>query len=145
MIIASLGVMACSGEDESSDSTQRPSPPPPARAPSEVVASATKNVATQDGSGGGTQITVLNRDLAGSGAYVFEPYEFAFKLGETVTFTLVAEAELHSFTIDELGIDVDINAGATEPHTFTFNQAGTFNLVCIYHEGNGMVGKVTVQ
>ena len=94
-------------------------------------------------------MTVLNKDLAGSGVYAFEPSELAFEVGETVTFTLIGETELHSFTVDELGIDLDIDAsadpGATGTLTHTFDRAGTFSLVCIYHEGNGMVGTITVQ
>ena len=80
---------------------------------------------------------------------MFEPKDLTFKLGETVCFTIIAETELHSFTVDELGIDIDINGsgdpGATLNHPFTFDKAGTFRLACIYHEGNGMVGTVTVQ
>ena len=94
-------------------------------------------------------MTVINHDLAGSGDYRFEPSELAFKVGETVTFTLIGETELHSFTVDELGIDIDVDAsanpGATGTLTHTFDRAGTFRLVCIYHEGNGMVGTVTVE
>ena len=92
----------------------------------------------------------MNHDLGGpKGAYVFEPKDLTFKLGATVCFTIVAETELHSFTVDELEIDEDIDAsvnpGATVTLTHTFDKAGTFRLVCIYHEGNGMVGTVTVQ
>ena len=92
---------------------------------------------------------VLNKDKGGSGEYTFEPAELTFNVGETVNFEIIAETELHSFTVDELGIDVDIdgsaNPGQKETLTYTFDKPGTFRLVCIYHEGNGMVGEITVQ
>ena len=96
-----------------------------------------------------TVVTVLNTDPAGSGTYAYEPSVFSFKVGDTVTFVNIAETELHSFTIDDLGIDVDID-GATTPGkqesvTITFDNPGVYALVCIYHEGNGMLGTITVE
>ena len=96
-----------------------------------------------------TVVTVVNRDLGGSGAYAYEPNEFSFKVGDKATFINIAETELHSFTIDALGIDVDID-GATTPGkqesvTITFDNPGVYALVCIYHEGNGMLGTITVE
>ena len=139
-IIATLAAVACGGGD---DGEATAPPPPAAAAPPPAAPSA-------DCPTGATQMTVINHDLGGpKGAYGFEPKELTFKLGETVCFTNIAETELHSFTIDDLGIDIDINGsgnpGATGTLTHTFDRAGTFRLVCIYHEGNGMVGTVTVQ
>ena len=96
-----------------------------------------------------TVVTVVNRDLGGSGAYAYKPNEFSFKVGDKATFINIAETELHSFTIDALGIDVDID-GATTPGkqesvTITFDKPGVYALVCIYHEGNGMSGTITVE
>ena len=94
-------------------------------------------------------VTVINRDLGGSGAYAYEPSEFSFKAGDTVTFVNIAETELHSFTIDDLGIDVDIdggtNPGQEESVTITFDKPGVYPVICIYHEGNGMLGTITVE
>ena len=42
-------------------------------------------------------------------------------------------------------IDVVVDSGATETVTFTFDQAGTFQLICIPHERLGMVGTITVR
>jgi len=47
--------------------------------------------------------------------------------------------------VDSLGIDVEVDAGTTEEITFTFSEAGTFDLICIPHESLGMVGKIIVQ
>ena len=88
---------------------------------------------------------MINRDLGGSGEYRFDPAEFRFETGQEVTFALAAETEFHTFTVDELEIDVSIDAGETIPFTFTFNRPGTFELICIPHQNLGMVGEIVVE
>ena len=90
-------------------------------------------------------VTVINRDQSGSGEYRFDPSELTFKVGEEVTFALVAQTELHTFTVDELGINVFIDPGTTELFTFEFAKAGTYNLICIPHESLGMTGQIVVE
>ena len=79
--------------------------------------------------------------------YVYEPMSFEFRVGETVEFRLISEDEPHTFTVKELGIHWVVPKNE-EPQveTFTFNEAGTYRLVCTVagHEGSGMVGKITV-
>ena len=79
--------------------------------------------------------------------YVYEPRSFEFRVGETVEFRLISEDEPHTFTVKELGINWVVPKNE-EPQveTFTFNEAGTYRLVCTVagHEGSGMVGKITV-
>ena len=92
--------------------------------------------------------SVILRDLAGSGEYRFDPAELTFSLGDTVSFEIVAETELHSFTVDGLGIDLERD-GTEGPHkgktlTITFDKLGTFPLRCTYHEAFGMKGTITV-
>ena len=77
--------------------------------------------------------------------YAFNPTDITVKKGETVTLNLTSGNEFHSFTVDSLGIDVEVDAGTTEEITFTFSEAGTFDLICIPHESLGMVGKIIVQ
>ncbi len=77
--------------------------------------------------------------------YLFNPADITVKVGETVTLKLTSGNEFHSFTVDELGIDVEVDAGTTEETTFTFSDAGTYELICIPHESLGMVGKIIVQ
>ena len=92
--------------------------------------------------------TVILGDMAGSGEYRFDPAELTFSLGETVRLEIVAETELHSFTVDDLGIDIEIDGsetpGAVRIFTFTFDRPGTFPLICVYHQGNGMKGTIAV-
>ena len=151
--VVSLAAVACSGPTEALPTAQPDSPPPPPKAPPATVAPPTSTpmgeTTSADAGSQGTLVRVLNKDLAGSGEYGFDPAEFTFTVGETVTFEIVVETELHSFTVDDLGIDVEVDGaatpGATDSFTFTFEKAGTFPLICIYHEGNGMVGTITVQ
>ncbi|MCY4447951.1 MAG: cupredoxin domain-containing protein [Chloroflexi bacterium] len=79
--------------------------------------------------------------------YVYEPRSFEFEVGETVEFRLISEDEPHTFTVKDLGINWVVPKNE-EPQveTFTFNEAGTYRLVCTVagHEGSGMVGKITV-
>lgn len=70
------------------------------------------------------------------------------KVGQTITLTLVNEGLLdHNFEITELGIDVNIVAGATEVTTFVITQSGTFDFICNVsgHLEAGMVGTITVS
>ena len=79
--------------------------------------------------------------------YVYEPRSFEFKVGETVEFRLISEDEPHTFTVKDLEINWVVPKNE-EPQveTFTFNETGTYRLVCVVagHEGSGMVGKITV-
>ena len=127
-VFTSLALVACGSTD--SDSTPTPTPTPtPTATPTPPP----------DG-------TVVNlQDPGVSGSYAFSPSEFTFSVGETVTFTLTSETEFHTFTVDDLGIDQDVNAGETVELTFTFDTPGTFQLICIPHEVLGMVGTITVQ
>ena len=79
--------------------------------------------------------------------YVYEPRTFEVKAGEMVEFRLISEDEPHTFTVKDLGLNWVVPKNE-EPQveTFTFNEPGTYRLVCTVagHEGSGMVGKITV-
>ena len=80
--------------------------------------------------------------------YAFEPRSLVFQVGETVEFHLVSADGPHTFTVEDLGIDwVVTRHPDPEVQTFTFEQGGTFRLVCEFpgHEGSGMVGTVEVR
>ena len=90
-----------------------------------------------------TRVKVINQDTGGSGKYAFEPSDFSFSVGETVEFTLLGETEFHTFTIDDLGIDEALDAGEEVVFTFTFDKAGSFDLICLSHPQ--MTGTFTVK
>ena len=150
--VVSLALVGCGGGDEASPTpTQRSSPTTVPTASVSTPTSTPTSITTEPTTipENGITVNVTNRDLAGSGEYRFDPAEFTFNVGDTVTFINIAQTELHSFTVDDLGIDMDID-GATTPGkqesiTFTFDKPGEYSLICIYHEGNGMVGTITVK
>ncbi|MDP6063489.1 MAG: cupredoxin domain-containing protein [SAR202 cluster bacterium] len=134
-IVAIFAFVACGSDDSADD------------APVVSSDSGSAQPASDSGSAAGdaTRITVTNQDPGGSGDYKFDPNEFTFSVGEKVDFKILAESEFHTFTVDDLGIDVAIDAGDTETLTFTFDKAGEYELICIPHEALGMKGKITVE
>ena len=143
LTMVSLFAAACGGGDKIEANPQPPSPPIPER-PATPVPTATPDESTGE-NGGGTPVTVEMLDIGGSGEYKFVDSEFTFATGEKVTFTFTTETEYHSFTVDDLEIDFEVDAESTETFTFTFDTSGTFDLICVPHEAQGMVGTITVQ
>ena len=144
--IVMLGVFACgqpTPEPPPPTTVPRISPPPPQAAP--TVAVATQNGASGQAAGGGTPVEVAMQDIGGSGEYAYSPAEMTFSVGETVTFTLTSEAEFHTFEVDDLDIYIEVDAGDTATYTFTFDEAGTYDLICTPHNAQGMVGTITVN
>jgi plastocyanin len=80
--------------------------------------------------------------------YAFEPKRLLFELGETVEFRLTSEDDVHTFTVQPLGINGVVPGEAvSQSQTFSFEQAGTFKLICAVpsHEGFGMTGTIEVR
>ena len=90
--------------------------------------------------GGDGALEVIHQNLS------FEPRDMAFDVGQTVEFTLVSKDIPHTFTVKDLGIDWEVSK-EPQVQTFTFEEAGTFKLICAVpgHEGSGMVGTVEVR
>ena len=149
-----LGLLAACGAEESVIE-YRDSPAPPDGAPAELVA----KLATDPLFGGlveqapvgnpditeGTPVAVKLQDPGGSGVYAYDPGQLSFSVGEAVIFTLVAESEFHTFTISDLGLDAQVEAGEALSFGFQFSEPGVYSLICIPHEALGMVGTVVVQ
>jgi uncharacterized cupredoxin-like copper-binding protein len=92
------------------------------------------------GAGAGETVTVESNDI------YFEPAELTIPADTDVTVSLPnAGAAPHNFSIDELGISVDIAPGATEETTINA-PAGTYEYYCNVpgHKEAGMVGTLTV-
>ena len=147
MIVVAVALAACGGGAEAEPTPARPSPPPPPPAAGGGTSDATASTpAGAPAPGEGTTVNVVNGDPGGdTGEYKFVPSEQTFAVGETVTFVLKAESELHNFTIDDLGLDQDVSPGEEESVTVTFDAAGTYRFYCLFHEANGMEGTIIVQ
>ena len=123
--------------------TALPTPTPISTSPSAAPAPAAPAASAPSIPDGA--VRVINKDPGGSGKYEFDPAKFAFEVGQEVTFAVTAETEFHTFNVDELGIDVSMDAGETKVFTFTFHKAGVYKLFCIPHESLGMVGEIVVR
>ena len=139
ILLATLAFAACGGDDSADDSG--------GAAPAKSSDSSTTQTNSNSGStaGDANSVIVSAQDPAGSGSYKFVKNEFTFSVGEKVQFKITSESEFHTFTVDDLGIDVAIDTGDTETLTFTFDKAGEYELICIPHGALGMVGTITVE
>ena len=93
------------------------------------------------GAGAGETVTVESYDI------YFEPSELSIPADTDVTVSLPNDGvTLHNFSIDELGISVDIAPGATE-ETVINAPAGEYEYYCNVpgHKPAGMLGTLTVQ
>ena len=93
----------------------------------------------------GKRVDVNMEDPGKSGEYVYDPAEFTFARGEEVTLVMASEGEFHTFTVEELEIDVHVDAWKSKALTYTFDRPGTYRLVCIPHETLGMTGVINVR
>lgn len=75
----------------------------------------------------------------------FVPKDIAAKAGDvTIEMRNTGKAP-HTFTNKEqLKVDVNADAGKSATIKLTGVKAGTYKIVCIYHESVGMVGTLTV-
>jgi plastocyanin len=135
-----LTVAACGGGDGASTDTA-----PAAVSQTAVPGTGQVTPAAPDAAPIAPTLSVTLADPGGSGSYGFEPVDYTFSVGETVTFTLTSEAEFHTFTVDALGIDQNVDPGQTVEITHTFTEAGTFELICVPHQFVGMVGTISVN
>jgi plastocyanin len=105
------------------------------------AAGATPAAGEEQTAGVAEAVTVESYDI------YFEPTELSIPAETDVTVSLPNEGvTLHNFSIDELGISVDIAPGATE-ETVINAPAGTYEYYCNVpgHKPAGMVGTLTVQ
>ncbi len=73
---------------------------------------------------------------------VFSPSTITVAKGQTVKVTVTSTGGSHTFTIDELGINIAVGSGQTTTEEFTVEKAGTFSFYCAVpgHRDAGMVG-----
>ena len=142
LVFAASAVAACGGGDEPATVPARPSPPtpPPASSPAPTPTA----TPTPPSDGPAIDIKVGLNDSGGPGPFFFDPVDLSFNAGDTVNFEFVGESQFHTFTVEELGIDVDVGGGETVNFEFTFDEPGTYTLICVPHQALGMVGTITV-
>ncbi|MCZ6790005.1 MAG: plastocyanin/azurin family copper-binding protein [Chloroflexi bacterium] len=133
-LILSVAMLAaaCGGGDDDEPT------PRPTIAPTETAA---PTQPSGNGTPAGEVVTVVQTE----NPYVFQPDAYNFELGTTYTLAFEAPGEFHTFTVDELGINIFVNANESVRQDITPSTAGSFKLYCVPHESLGMVGTVTVS
>lgn len=94
-----------------------------------------------------------SEDVSGSTELEVEADDFYFgptvlegEAGQTLSVGLRNEGEAnHTFTIDESGIDEEIQPGAETTVDVTFPQSGALVFYCTFHRGGGMLGALSVD
>jgi plastocyanin len=91
------------------------------------------------GDGGSATVEIEARDN------LFSPSTIQATSGEETTVTVSNTGQaVHTFTIEELDVDVTIDPGSDGTATFTASESGTLQFVCRFHEAEGMVGTIQV-
>jgi plastocyanin len=76
----------------------------------------------------------------------FNPKVITIPNGTTTTLILKNKGKKeHTFTVEKLGIDAEVQPGKQKSITVNPKQPGTFEVICRYHFQEGMVGKVIVK
>jgi plastocyanin len=74
----------------------------------------------------------------------FVPATISADAGAVTVFVTNEDPTLHTFTIEELGVDLQIPGGSDASVTFDA-EPGTYEFVCTPHEGMGMTGTLEVR
>jgi plastocyanin len=76
----------------------------------------------------------------------FNPNVITIPNGKTTTLILKNEGKKeHTFTVEKLRIDAEVQPGKEKTITVKPENLGTYELKCRYHFQEGMVGKVVVK
>ena len=76
----------------------------------------------------------------------FNPKDITIPNGKTTTLILKNKgSKKHTFTVEKLGIDTEVQSGKEKTITVKPTKTGTYDLICRYHFQEGMVGKVIVK
>lgn len=76
----------------------------------------------------------------------FNPKVITISNGRTTTLILKNKGKKeHTFTVEKLGIDAEVQPGKEITITVQPKKPGTYELICRYHFHEGMAGKVIVK
>ena len=76
----------------------------------------------------------------------FNPKVITIPNGRTTTLILKNKGtKKHTFTVEKLRIDAEVQPGKEKTITVKPEKIGTYDLICRYHFQEGMVGKVLVK
>lgn len=76
----------------------------------------------------------------------FNPKDINLTAEKPVTLNLKNNGKKpHTFTVKDLKIDVELQPGESKKITLRSPKKGTYELICRFHQNEGMVGKVIVK
>ncbi|WP_099354557.1 cupredoxin domain-containing protein [Fredinandcohnia onubensis] len=76
----------------------------------------------------------------------FNPKAITIPKGKPIVLVLKNNGvKEHTFTVEKLGIDYEVKPKQIKIVTVEPKNAGTYELICRYHEKEGMVGQVIVN
>ena len=76
----------------------------------------------------------------------FNPKEITIPNGKTTTLILKNTGKKkHTFTVEKLRIDAEVQPGQEKTITVKPDRPGTYEFICRYHFQEGMVGKLIVK
>jgi plastocyanin len=128
LVLVGCGSSSSSGKQSSGSST----PTAPVSLSGKVNAHGAKDVS---GKGSAARLEVEADD------FYFNPTYVKAAPGQAVTLELKNEGQTeHTFTIDSLGIDQDLAAGATKEVAVTIPESGPLQFHCRFHGAMGMQG-----
>ena len=119
-----------------------PAPPPPAPSPPAPTPYPTPSPTPTPAPAPAPETATFLEVTVTAKYAVFEPATITVAKGETVKLTVTSTGGSHTFTIDELGINIAVGSGQTTTKEFTVEKAGTFSFYCAVqgHQDAGMVG-----
>ncbi|MBI4311671.1 MAG: cupredoxin domain-containing protein [Chloroflexi bacterium] len=133
----SLALAACGGSEPAPTATATKAPPTATNTPRPPAPTPTTPPATT-----GDNVIKVS---ATENPYTWVPNKLDLKVGQEYTVEIAAPKEFHTFTINDLGVNIIVNPGQAMTQKFTPTKAGTFKLSCLPHESLGMVGEVVVS
>jgi len=116
-----------------------PSQPAPTAAAPSAPAAATASPAPAPTASPTPNAAVATIEM---GDNFFDPAQLTVKVGTTVTWKVVGQSTHDLAARDGSFANRTMSFGQTL--SFTFTKAGRYPYVCMQHEGDGMVGEVTV-
>lgn len=75
--------------------------------------------------------------------YFFDPAEFSVTSGDGIEVENASPQTPHTFTVTGEDIDIALDPGESQKVTIDL-PPGTYPFICRFHEGQGMVGTLTV-
>lgn len=146
-LVAILSLSLACGGGAVVDQTPTPTPkntPTPSVEPTPTKAPTETRMPTPV-TGGTKAVVYLRGSLGLEEDYAFDPWNTVLRVGTEYTIELVGGVEGHTFTVPELGIDVQVGPQETRYVALKVDKPGEYKLFCRPHEHLGMVGRVSVR